>query len=267
MEIKKIIFEAPLYSKWENKSQKKNDELIEDLTNFDERIERYCTECLSRRIFASDKAGSSITGSFLDKNSLNKVLKKNNFLLKCFNCSANSSHKILIGFYIDDKNIVKISEYPSRYDSVRDNFNKYNKILKKDKLDELAKASQLESNGYAIAASLYYRRIFENIILRTFLDSSIPDKIDESEFRKKRMEDKIKYVKSFLPNYFNDNPSIYSILSKAVHELKEEECREYLPIVSTIIFYSLDEAVDKRNKELRKKEFAKKSKEIYSNLK
>lgn len=60
---------------------------------------------------------------------------------------------------------------------------------------------------------------------------------------------------------------MYGVLSKGVHELDEDECRKYLPIVKTIIFFSLDEAVEKRNKEIRKAEMAKKLADANSKLK
>lgn len=70
---------------------------------------------------------------------------------------------------------------------------------------------------------------------------------------RKRMEDKIDYVKDNLPDYFNENSHIYGILSKGVHELEENECQKYLPLLKAIIIYALDEAADRRSKELRKK--------------
>ena len=273
MTIKEIIFDSPLYSKWENTVQieEEDGELMDYtldylISDFDERVEVYCTLCESKRVFAADK-GLHSSGFVLNPHYPKTKLRTNRSLFKSFRCSANSEHDIIYGFHIDGKDIVKISEYPSKYDSVIDNFNKYKKVIKKGKLKELAKASQLESYGYAIASFLYYRRIFEDIILQAFSNSSIENKIEETDFRKKRMDDKIDYVKEYLPDYFNENSYIYGTLSKGVHELEENECQQFLPIVKAIIFYSLDEAVDKRNKELRKEKFAKQLKGINTKLK
>ncbi len=272
MTIKEIIFESTLYSKWENAIQIEKDGKSRGsgldylISAFSERVEVYCTECEAKRIFAPDSGrydSSSVSNALYPK----IIISNKPSLYKTFRCSANPEHQLLYGFYLNGDNLVKIAEYPSKYDSVIDNFNKYKKVLNKEKLKELAKASQLESYGYAIAAFLYYRRIFEDIILQAFTNSSIEDKIEEADFRKKRMGDKIDYVKEFLPDYFNENSYVYGILSKGVHELEEEECQIYLPIVKAIIFYSLDEAVDKRNKELRKEGFAKQLKDINAKLK
>jgi len=273
MNLKKIIFDSPLYSKWE-KSVEIEDEngMIQNcdldylISSFEERVEHYCTECEAKRMFAPD-IGVYDTRSVTNPHFGSTTIRNKPSLAKTFRCSANSNHQILFSFFEDDDKVVKVAEYPSKYDTVIDRFNSYKKILRKNKLKELGKASQLESYGYAIASFLYYRRIFEDIILQTFKDSELKDGMSEDEFRKLRMKDKIKAIKEYLPEYFNDNSHIYGILSKGVHELEEEECNEYLPIVKAVIFYSLDEAVDKRNKELRKIELSKKLQEINSKMK
>ncbi|WP_370402913.1 hypothetical protein, partial [Tenacibaculum dicentrarchi] len=274
MDIKKIIFESPLYSKWENNIQLKNeDQELEDYTidylisSYEDRVEHYCTECESKRVFAPDRGVYDTARAINSHYSSGTAIRNKPSLYKTFRCSANREHQILFGFYKDGNQLIKIAEYPSKYDSVIDNFNKYKKILHKNQLKELGKASQLESYGYAIASFLYYRRIFEGLILTAFQESTIVDKIPETEFRGLRMEGKLKYVKDSLPEYFNDNSHMYGTLSKGVHELEEEECQEYLPIVKAIIFFALDEAVDKRNKELRKAELSKRLSEINSKLK
>ena len=275
IDLKKIIFDSPLYTKWDNIVEIKDEygalaenELDYLVSSYGDRVEHYCTECESNRVFAPDRGIYDTTRvRNIHFGGGNTTLKNKPSLYKTFRCSANEEHQILFGFYLSDNQLIKIAEYPSKYDSVIDNFNKYKKVLDSEQLKELAKASQLESYGYAIASFLYYRRIFEGIIIKTFKESEIPEKITEEDYRKMRMEDKLDYIKEYLPDYFNDNSHIYSTLSKGVHELQEAECQEYLPIVKAIIFFSLDEAVDKRNKELRKLEFAKKLNDINSKIK
>lgn len=267
------MFDSPLYTKWDNTVELEDEngvlsehELDYLISSYGNRVEHYCTECEAQRVFAPD-SGIYDTSRVRNSHFGGTTIRNKPSLFKTFRCSANREHQILFGFYLDGNQVVKIAEYPSKYDTVIDNFNQYKKILDNNQLKELAKASQLESYGYAIASFLYYRRIFEGIILKTFIESEIPDKISEEDFRKLRMADKLDYVKGSLPDYFNDNSHIYSTLSKGVHELQEPECREYLPIVKAIIFFSLDEALDKRNKELRKIEFAKKLKDINTKIK
>jgi len=273
MTIKEIIFDSSLYQRFKNDVQIDKEGELMDYTldylirEFNERVEMYCTECDSRRIFATDKSVYSDTSRVSNIHFPQTQIKNKPSLFKSFRCSQNEHHSIHYGFLVDNTELVKISEYPSKYDSVKDTFNKFKKILDKSYITELSKAAQLESFGYAIAAFLYYRRIFEHLIIKTFKETEIPDKVTEDEFRKKRMEDKISYIKEYLPAYFNDNSHIYGILSKGIHELSEEECQKHLSIVKTIIFFSLEEALEIRNKELRKEEFSKKLNEINTDLK
>ncbi|WP_224531922.1 hypothetical protein [Winogradskyella alexanderae] len=272
MNLHKIIFDSTLYQKLKNTvlidedGEEKEYTLEYLITHFSERVELYCTKCKDKRVFTPDKVYRDAP-RVPNMQFPPQLVRNEPTLYKTFRCSLDSQHKILYGFLVDGEEIIKIAEYPSKYDSVKDGFNKYEDVLSKENISELAKASQLESYGYAIGAFLYLRRIFENIIIQTFTDTDIKNKISEVEFRKKRMEDKIDYIKEYLPDYFNENSHIYSTLSKGIHELQEKECREYLPIVKTIIYFSLDEAVDKRKKELRKKEFANKLKNINTKLK
>jgi hypothetical protein len=271
MNIEKIIFDSPLYSRWQRKVEIEEDGTIHEydldnlISKFNERVERFCTKCEANRVFAADKNVFSVN-NIRSPHYPNKIEDKPSFF-KSFRCSSNQEHKILYSFIVEGNEVIKISEYPSKYDSVKDTFNNYKKVLEKEKITELSKASQLESFGYAIASLLYYRRIFERIIYKTYLDAEIDNKISDKDYRHLKMDEKIKYINDYLPEYFTENSHIYGILSKGIHELEEKECQEYLPIVKTIIFYSLDEAVDKKNKELRKIEMSKKLNEIKSKLK
>lgn len=271
MNIDQIIFESPLYSRWNNDVT-----IIEDgeekiytldylVQTYNERVELYCTECERMRVFAADKNITDVP-NIRSPHFTHRITDKPSFF-KTFRCSQDEKHKRLYSFIVVGNEIVKVAEYPSKYDSVRNTFNTYKKVLDKEKITEIAKASQLESYGYPIASLLYYRRIFEHLILQTFIESDIPEKISEHEFRARRMENKVDYIKEYLPDYFTQNSHMYGVLSKGIHELEEKECQEYLPVVKTIIFYSLDEAVDKKNKELRKIEVSKKLNEINSKLK
>ena len=271
MNIEEIIFDSPLYSRWKRNVEIEEDHVIIQynldylISSFKNRVDRYCTKCDKHRIFAADQNIFDVP-NIRSEHYPYKIEDKPIFF-KSFRCSAYPDHKILFSFIVEGDEVIKISEFPSKYDSVKDTFNDYKKILEKEKITELSKAAQLESFGYAIASLLYYRRIFESIILKTFSESDFENKITEEEFRQKRMNEKTDYIAAFLPEYFKENSHMYGILSKGVHELEEDECRKYLPIVKAIIFFSLDEAVEKRNKEIRKAEMAKKLAEANSKLK
>jgi len=272
MKIKDIIFNSSLYSKWENHIEIRNgDEVDSDtldslISEFNDLVEIFCLECNANRMYAAER-GKYDTGTIVYGHlGGHQTVRNKPSLYKSFSCSASPHHKRLFGFLVDGDYLVKIAEYPSKYDTVKDKFNKYETLIGKQKIKELGKASQLESFGYPIAAFLFYRRLFETIIFNTFKDAHIADKIEEKAFRVLRMEEKVDYIKDFLPDYFLQNTFMYGVLSKGIHELEEPECREYLEVIKTVIFFSLDETLDKRKEENRKKEFANKLKNIKSKM-
>lgn len=148
MDIKKIIFDSPLYSKWTNEVQIEIEGETEEahlnklISGFDQRVEHYCTECEAKRIFAPDRGHYDARYVSNEHFSGLRVANKPS-LYKTFRCSADKNHQILFGFHVNNNELIKIAEYPSKYDSIIDSFNKYKKVLGKDKLKELAKASQL----------------------------------------------------------------------------------------------------------------------------
>ena len=239
------------------------------IENFNDKIDVYCTGCEKKRVFTPEETSYlAIRQPQCDQFDQVKFLYigcKNNSIFKVFRCSFNEKHIIQIGFTLFENKVIKICEYPTKYDSEKHNFNKYKKIIDNEKVTELVKALQLESFGYAIPALLYYRRIFEHIIIATFRNLKAPS-ITEDDFRKKRMDGKIEIIKDDLPEYINQNKIIYSILSKGIHELEEEECKKYLSIIRKVLFFSLDDMLDKNNIEQRKIDAAKKLQEISSKL-
>jgi hypothetical protein len=61
------------------------------------------------------------------------------------------------------------------------------------------------------------------------------------------MSEKIGFLRSHLPPFVVENHKIYSILSLAVHELSEERCLQFFPVIKASIVVMLDE--DKKKKE------------------
>jgi len=270
MTIQELIFDSPIYFRIENNYVQQDSEgdnynyyIIDDLENFNEKVECYCPKCGKNRVFATDRVVRRSPGM---SNSHFGAVSRKTSLTKTFRCSQDKSHELRFEFLIDGEDLVKIAEYPSKFDMSKKAIVPYEKVLLKEKVSELGRALQLESYGYSIAAFLHYRRIFEFIIFQTFKKAAIKDKVEEFDFRHMRMEDKIKYVKDELPEYFVENSHVYGVLSKGIHELEEKECSVYLAVVKTIIYYSLDESLEKRNKELRKEAYTKKLSEINSKL-
>ena len=53
------------------------------------------------------------------------------------------------------------------------------------------------------------------------------------------MAERIKMLEGYLPEVLIKNTTIYGILSKGIHELSEEDCRKYFPVVKECIYQIL----------------------------
>ena len=95
------------------------------------------------------------------------------------------------------------------------------------------------------------------------------DKIDieEVEYRRLRFDDKISHIKNYLNQLVLEFlPSLYPILSKGVHELSEEECKQYFNPLKLGIKAMLDEKIRDEQEERDKKELKKSLAEIKGKL-
>ena len=117
-------------------------------------------------------------------------------------------------------------------------------MLDKQDLHDLKKAIGLMAHGAGAGSLVYLRRIFENIIWNTYKDHKITIGISDVEFLKKRMDEKVDFLKDQLPSQLVEMKAIYGILSKGVHELSEAECLAYFPALKLSITLILDQRIE-----------------------
>lgn len=175
-----------------------------------------------------------------------------------FHCQRDNKHVYSFHFRVDDNKIMKIGQYPSIADLELHKIQKYRSLLKDDYKD-FSKAIGLYSHGIGAGSYVYLRRIFENLIVE---QKDIAFQTDASlvadEFERKRMDEKIQYIKDFLPNPLVENRQIYGILSKGIHELSEDDCLSMFPSLELGIEIILDWKLaekEKQEKENRLKTF------------
>jgi len=169
-------------------------------------------------------------------------------------------------FIIWDKSkntLMKIGQYPSIADFHISELKQYKNLLSNEKLKEFTRAIGLAANGVGIGSFVYLRRIFEHLIREAYDTCKNEGNIQEKEYLKARMDKKIEMLSSHLPNFLVQNKSIYSILSKGIHELDEKTCLAHFDTLRIGIEIILDEKLD----ELRKKEKVEKAKKQLSKLK
>ena len=62
------------------------------------------------------------------------------------------------------------------------------------------------------------------------------------------MDEKIALLSDHLPSFLVDNKGMYSILSRGIHALSEQECLQYFEPVRIGVELILDEKIERENK-------------------
>jgi hypothetical protein len=155
---------------------------------------------------------------------------------------------------VEKGSLQKIGQYPSIADINISKIKKYKKVLGNEFFKEYSTAIGLFSHGVGVGSFVYLRRIVENFIIKPALEEA--NKVvgfDESAFLKERYKERVQILKPYLPSFLIENPNLYSVISKGIHELNEDECLQYFPVVSSILDLILTEMKEKLEIEERKK--------------
>lgn len=174
---------------------------------------------------------------------------KNEILESHFHCSRDSKHEINFYFRIHEKTVTKIGQNPSMLDLAKYDIRKYRKILGNERYVEFSRAVGLISHGAGIGSFVYLRRIIEQLIEEAHQIEMKNGNWNEEQYNRSRTEEKIKMLKNTLPDFLVENTSIYSILSKGIHHLEEQECLDKFQVVKTGIELILDEKLEKLQRE------------------
>ena len=162
-------------------------------------------------------------------------------------CARNSAHKIYFTLRIINLRIQKIGQYPSLADIANDESKSYRSVLTRNDSLEFHKAIGLAAHGVGIGSFVYLRRIFERLIFGTFEDNKPSLSLNETDFNKLRVEEKVETLKDYLPKFMVENKRVYSILSVGIHELSEDQCLSAFDLMKQSIILILDD--HKRAKE------------------
>ncbi|MGF7058626.1 hypothetical protein [Brassicibacter mesophilus] len=193
-----------------------------------------------------------------------ELLKKEcSYFFKQAVCSYEPSHQLVFVYHLNIlKNIEgkytlklsKIGQNPSIIEIEEINLNKYKKLLEKmDSYIDYKIGCGLISHGLGVGPYAYMRRVFEKLILYKFNKHKDEIELDNSDFKELHMEDKLKVLKKYLPEFLFDTKNIYKILSAGIHILSEKDCKEMLPVVKNTIEIILDEEIETIEKEKIKK--------------
>ena len=142
----------------------------------------------------------------------------------------------------------KVGQYPSVADLHSAQIKRHRKVLSPEGYRELNRAVGLAAHGVGIGAFVYLRRIFERLIEEAHQIARNDSAWDEERFLRSRMPEKIVLLASHLPDFLVENKSLYSILSKGLHDLSEDECLQFFSVTLLGIELILQERIATKEK-------------------
>ncbi len=152
------------------------------------------------------------------------------------------------GTFVISSSITKVGQYPSFADLNLSNVKKYKSVLNNQLIGELSRAIGLASHDVGVGSYVYLRRVFEALVEEAHQEAQTSEGWDEKQYLKLRMIEKIKALRDYLPNFLVDNPAMYSLLSKGVHELTEKECLDHFDALKIGIELILDQKLEEKEK-------------------
>lgn len=249
LDPKEFIFELPLYTPI--KIDEKNSNEFIDLMRTKERIDAYNPLLKQETTYAIIKSPDYLM-SLSNINEVRSYQGIKSFELTC----VRTGQKIIIFIEVvaveeDIQRFIltKVGQTPSIATLHISKLKQYDKVLPKEKLKEITKAVGLAANGVGIGSFVYLRRIFEYLIEEAHQIAQKDSQWNEDLYQKGRMVEKIELLRRHLPEFLVKNKSMYSILSKGIHELEEEECLKYFDPVKVGIELILDEKVEQFEKQ------------------
>lgn len=251
-------------------------EALYNIIYSDEILDSFCVECGRKSTFQPEHNHPGYQNRSLPFESLKGAPKVANqgskeqeimstglidlVIIKYFTCARVRKHNLTFISRLASSNgtsreLIKIGQFPSIADIAVGGLDKYKKILGQEKSSEFYKAIGLYAHGVGIGSFPYLRRIFEDLIEEAHDIAKTSHTLDETEYPT-RMEDKILSLQEFLPSFLVTNRSMYSILSKGIHELTEDECLSHFELMKEGIEAILDEKLRKEEEEKRNKRVA-----------
>ena len=203
-------------------------------------IDIYCPSCKRETVF---KPAERQIDWFNDNH---EPVIKNLVQYAHFKCSRrHCNSNLFFVFQIADGVITKIGQYPSIADLISPEIKKSGAVLSSRLISDWQRAVGLRAHGIGAGSYVYLRRIIETMVNEASLLAIKEKKINQEDYSRSRWPEKIKMLSEYLPEYLVENSKVYSVLSKGVHELSEEECAEYFDVMHTSIEIICEEKLAK----------------------
>lgn len=244
-----------------------------DLINGEVKIDEYCPSCGENRVFSMEPMvyyrESEFNGTYIPALIANELESLQRFvygetigdeddssslewdwknwqiddtvrvMVFRFACSMESSHRIDYIVLSEGCKIKKIGQYPSVADLSFPELKEYRKIISKQDEKEFRRAIGLYAQGIGVGSFVYLRRIFERIIDIAKQKAITAGTLDEQTYKDAHVDERIKMLANYLPKTLVESTVFYGIVSKGIHELSEEDCIAYFPVLRGFIFMIL----------------------------
>lgn len=242
-----FFLNVPLYQAFKF-DEKKDGEAARDIKYFQNTLDSYCPWCGRDSVF--ERAVNKIEYDTWEST-------RNQVYSVSLKCSRVKEHELFYIVKVYDNTLQKIGQFPSIADLQLQDLKKYSKVLGNERYKEFTKAVGLSAHGIGVGSFVYLRRIFESLIEEAHVDASKSTVFDEESFQKGRMAERIALLIGYVPDFLSKNPKLYSILSKGIHELSEDECLKHFPVVKVGIELILDDKLEVLRRELKLREASK----------
>jgi len=218
-------------------------EKIYDLMTTGGTIDAYCIWCKKESVFHAHPTSRWVLSQW--QSQIQDELQEFGW-----SCAHNNSHYYRSYYLVlkGSNDFRKAGQFPSVADFQIPQAEKYRKILGDEQYREFTKGIGIAAHGVGIGSFVYLRRIFENLIEEAHELASKDTGFDEGLYKNARMDEKIEILKDHLPEFLVESKILYSILSKGIHELTEEECLQYFDTVKIGIEQILKEKIAKKEK-------------------
>lgn len=231
----------------------------------------FCTQCAEKVSFSAYDSYNDVLNQLKESNILVKdsvymsdasreksfysTLQNFKIFIRSFKCSnvLDNSHDITFVFKISDKNIFKIGQYPSHNDINTADLKRIRKH-KNEAYKELNMAQGLFSHGIGVGSYVYLRRILEKYIVNPKFYKKIEQETLPTEYSSYKFNEKVKYLGEEVSEFLSKNNQVYGFISKGIHELEEEECKQYFMLIYQTIIMILEEEIDIEERKKKKRD-------------
>jgi hypothetical protein len=239
-----FFLNAPLYQVFKFEEDQ-HEESLREIKYFQKTMDSYCPWCSKDSVFERVTKNISYEPYASTRNQVYSVSLK---------CSRIKEHELFYIVKVHDNTIQKIGQFPSLADLQLQDLKKYSKVLGNERYKEFTKAVGLSAHGIGVGSFVYLRRIFESLVEEAHTKANVTDEFDENSYQQGRVAERIAMLRGYVPDFLADHPKLYSILSKGIHELFENECLKHFPVVKVGIELILDDKLEVLRRERKLKE-------------